>query len=120
MVRAGVIVHPEEWIFSGYCEIQQPRRKCALIAYERLAELAGFGAYDQFTAAHRNWVEAYLEDGDCVREDRWTQSIAVGSQGFVEKTKRELGIRAKGRKVVEADPGYQLREPQVCYQAAFG
>ena len=78
MVRAGVIAHPEEWIFSGYREIQQPRRKCALIAYKRLAELAGFGAYDQFAAAHRNWVEAYLEDGGCIREDRWTQSIAVG------------------------------------------
>jgi hypothetical protein len=32
-------------------------------------------------------------------------------QGFVEKTRQELGIRAKGRKVVEAGPSYQLREP---------
>ncbi len=31
-----------------------------------------------------------------------------------------LGIRAKGRKVVEAGEAYQLREPQVSYPANFG
>ena len=73
--------------------------------------------YDEFTTAHRNWAKAFLEDGNCVREGKWTQSIATGSVGFVEKTRQELGIRAKGRKVVEAEPAYQLREPQVFYSA---
>ena len=31
-----------------------------------------------------------------------------------------LGIRAKGLKVVEAGPVYQLREPQVSYLIDFG
>jgi len=26
MVRAGVVAHPKEWIFSGYQEIQNPRQ----------------------------------------------------------------------------------------------
>ena len=120
MMRAGVVAHPLEWIFSGYCEIQEPRRKCALIAYERLQELTGFGSYDEFTTAHRNWVEAFLEDGNCGREGKWTQSIAIGSEGFVEKTRQQLGIRARGRKVVEAGPAYQLPEPQVSYSSHFG
>ena len=120
MVRAGVIVHPIEWIFGGYHEIQKPRRKCALIAYERLHKLSGFDSYDQFTDAHRRWVASLLEDGDCVREGKWTQSIAVGTQGYVEKTKQKLGIRAKGRKVVETGEAYQLREPQVSYPSNFG
>ncbi len=34
----------------------------------------------------------FLKDGDCVREGEWTQSIAVGTQGFVEKTKQKHGI----------------------------
>ena len=46
-------------------------------------------------------MEAFLKDGNCVREGKWTQSIAIGSEGFVEKTRQELGIRARGRKVVE-------------------
>ncbi len=68
---------PLEWIFSGYREIQKPQRKCALIAYERLQKLSGFGSYDEFTDAHRKWVESFLEDRDCVREGKWTQSIAT-------------------------------------------
>jgi hypothetical protein len=36
---------------------------------------------------HIKWAEAFLEDGNCVREAKWTQSIAIGSQGFVEKTR---------------------------------
>ena len=31
-----------------------------------------------------------------------------------------LGIRAKGRKVVETGEAYQLREPQVSYPFNFG
>ena len=34
---------------SGYNEIQKPRRKCALIDYERLRLLTGFGVYDDFS-----------------------------------------------------------------------
>jgi putative transposase len=115
MVRAGVVAHPMEWIFSGYSEIQEPRRKCALIAYERLHKLSGYDSYDQFTAAHRKWVATFLEDGNSVREGKWTQSIAIGGERFVNDTKQALGIRAKGRKVVEAGEAYQLREPQVSY-----
>ena len=120
MVRAGVIEHPIEWIFGGYCEIQKPRRKCALIAYERLQELSGFDSYDQFTDAHRKWVASFLENDDCVHDGKWTQSVAVGTQGFVENIKQKLGFKAKGRKVVETEKVYQLREPQVSYPANFG
>ena len=115
MVRAGVVAHPMEWNFSGYSEIQQPRRKCALIAYERLHKLSGYDSYDQFTESHRKWVATFLKDGNCVREGKWTQSIAVGGERFVNDTKHALGIRAKGRKVVEAGEAYQLRESRVSY-----
>ena len=61
-----------------------------------------------------------MEDGNCVREGKWTQSIAIGTQRFVENTKQKLGIRARGRKVVGAGKAYQLRELQVSYTANFG
>lgn len=38
MVRAGIVIHPSEWPHGGYNEIPSPRRKCAIIAYEKLAE----------------------------------------------------------------------------------
>ena len=120
MVRAGVVKHPSEWSFCGYKEIRNPRRRCALIDYERLRELAGFTTYDEFRFAHRDWIEESLTDGCNRRDEKWSASVAVGSERFIEKIKRELGIRGKGRKVIEAGSAYQLREPEVSYEADLG
>jgi putative transposase len=120
MVRAGSVSHPSEWSFCGYKEIQEPRRKLALIAYERLKELAGIDTYAQFRAVHRDWVNDSLGRGISVCDSKWTRSIAVGSEGFVHRTKKELGARAKGRVVVESAEAFQLREPGVSYHVDFG
>ena len=120
MIRAGVARHPSEWSFCGYKEIQNPHRKCALIASERLRELAGFATYDELRSPHRQWVEESLSDGCNRRDEKWSGSVAVGSERFVEKIKKELGIKGKGRKVIEAGPVYQLREPGVSYRADLG
>jgi len=47
MVRAGVVSHPSKWPFSGYNEIQKPRRKNVLMDYDRLQALFGTDSYDQ-------------------------------------------------------------------------
>ena len=119
MVRAGSVSRPSEWPFSGYREIQEPRRKCALIAYERLMELAGFDAYNQLRTAHRDWANDSLGQGRSIRDSKWSRSIAVGSEHFVHKTKKELGARAKGRVVLESAEAFQLREPGVSYLVDF-
>ena len=41
VVRAGVVDHPSQWPFGAYNEIQKPRRKNALIDYDKLKELLG-------------------------------------------------------------------------------
>ncbi len=63
MVRAGVVNHPSEWTFGGYNEIQNSRRKCVLIAYQKLAELSGYDSYDRFRNSHKELVEELLKDG---------------------------------------------------------
>ena len=75
---AGVVKHPSEWPYSGYNEIQQPKRKKILINYERLKELLGFDSYEHVKTAHKQWVESRLSDGDNFRDGKWTESIAVG------------------------------------------
>jgi putative transposase len=120
MVRARGVDNPSEWPFSGYIEIQDPRRKCALIAYERLKELAGFDTYNQLRTAHRDWVNDSLGQGRSIRDTKWTRSIAVGSKHFVYRTKKELGARAKGRVVLESSEAFQLREPGVSWLIDFG
>ena len=120
MVRAGVVAHPSEWAFSGFREIQEPRRKCALIANERLRELAGFSTYGEMRTTHGSWIEASLEERTSVRESKWTRSIAVGSEEFIKATKESLGQRAKGREVLGAGSALQLREPGASYKGHFG
>ena len=61
MVRNGVVFHPSEWSFGGYNEIQTPRRKNVLIAYQKLAELTGFDSYNAFREAHQELVNELRE-----------------------------------------------------------
>jgi putative transposase len=119
MVRAGVVDHPSKWPHSGYHEIQKPRRKNIIIDCERLRELAGFKDYASFTAAHRNWVRLTLEDIDVKRENKWTESIAVGSGPFIERIKTAMGAMAKGRSVKPSAGAFELRETQSAYSSIF-
>jgi len=82
-----------------------------------LSELAGFKRYEEFQAAHKQWVEAAITNGKNVRGGKWTQSIAVGSQDYIENIKDILGIHAKGRKVVGRTKIFQLRESLEPYNA---
>jgi hypothetical protein len=54
-----------------------------------------------------------------VRDDRWSEAIAVGSFAFVETVKNNLGVKAMHREVIEADGTYALREPAEAYAANF-
>ena len=120
MVRAGVVDHPSQWRFGGYNEIQFPRRKYVLIAYEKLTALAGFQTYDSFRKSHKKSVNQFLAQGNNVRDNQWTRSIAVGEEQFVEKIKAALGTRAVGRQIRHVPGGYELREEMNFYNADFG
>lgn len=56
-------------------------------------------------------------DSSC-KENKWTQSIAVGSKAFIIKMKGALGIRARGRKIIYADDTFELREALAPYSKA--
>lgn len=117
MVRAGVVKHPADWPFSGYHEIQSPQHSGGTIAYEMLAEKAGFQSYESFRSAHKEWVREAVANGNNVRRSEWSESIAVGSETFVCRVKEELGARSKGRTVLQdTGAGYQLREPSSVYE----
>ena len=119
MVRAGVVDHPSKWPHGGYNEIQMPRRKNIVIAYERLRELAGFKDYESFASAHWKWVQAALEDLDAKRASRWTESIAMGSSPFIEHIKNAMEAMAKGRSIQPTKGSFELREAQSAYNSIF-
>jgi putative transposase len=119
MVRAGAVSHPVQWSYCGYKEIQQPKRKNVLICYDKLRRLLGFDTYERMQAAHKEWVETQLSKSNSSRDDKWTKSVAVGSAKFVENIKGLMGAAAIGRKNMESDGSFQLREHQISYGNVF-
>ena len=120
MVRAGVVEHPAQWVHGGYREIQTPRRKCILIDYERLNKLCGFDEYESFQTAHGRWVETALRKEIPQRESPWTQAVAVGSESFVKRIKKQLKALAIGRSIGSTTNGWELREETISYNPFFG
>jgi putative transposase len=118
MVRAGVVEHPSQWEFCGYNEVQNPRKRKGIIDFDRLMGLLGFENYDDLKYAHSQWVDSAMQSNNCDKEDRWTHSIAVGSESFIKKMKEGLGFRAKGRKIISADDTFELREMAAAYGKA--
>jgi putative transposase len=115
MVRAGVVNHPEEWQESGFIEIQKPSKRYTIIDLPSLSELSGFADLRDFQRTHRQWVEQGLENGFAVRDARWSEAIAVGSLSFVENVRKQLGVKASHRDVIEANGSYALRESAEAY-----
>ncbi len=74
---------------------------------------------EELRRTYREWVEESLGRGDWRREPRWTESIAVGSEEFVEKAKGQLGIRAIGREISGENDVYELRESEIPYDGIF-
>jgi len=105
-----VVEHPSQWEFCGYSEIQNPRKRKGLIIFERLIGLLSYETYDELKATQDKWVESSIEADKRGKENKWTQSIAVGSKMFIEKIKAELGIRGRGKKIFGVDDTYELRE----------
>jgi len=109
MVRAGAVRHPAEWEVGGYHEIQRQPYRLRIVDREALAEALGIGL-SELAEVHRNWVETALREERLKRERRWTESVAVGSRGFVEQVKRQLGTRAHYRAIEADSDDFVLRE----------
>ena len=67
IVRAGVV--NGKWNESGFCEIQEPRKRYAIIDLRALTELCGFGELAEFQRAQRQWIEEALMVKALINED---------------------------------------------------
>ena len=119
MVRAGVVEHPSEWGFCAYNEILAPRQRYAMIDYDGLRDLLNLDSMDDLAVAYRGWIEESLSGGNSVRDGKWTESVAVGSEKFVTATKESLGDKGEGRAVIGGDGSYELRESPAAYGGFF-
>jgi hypothetical protein len=120
MVRAGVVSHPSEWPFCGYHEIQGLRKRYSLIDYDGLVDWFRIRSRGEFKKTYQGWVgEALREVSWGERDSRWTESIGVGSEGFVRGVKEKLGPKAMWREMAEVNGSYELREATAAYGTDF-
>ncbi len=115
MVRTGVVKHPGDWEFCGYNEIQNPRDRYSIIDYPELMSLLGFSDYNDLIKSHGSWISEILKSRSSVRQEQWTQSVAVGSKPFLEKIKESLNSKVKGREIIKNDCSNELRETEAVY-----
>ena len=116
MVRAGVVRHPGEWGQSGYQEIQAPPERYSIIDLAALMDACEIRSVEALREAHRHWVNEALAVDIASREDRWSESVAVGSAAYIETVKRELDLRVRRRRVAARDGAFALREPGSAYE----
>lgn len=120
MVRAGVVRHPAEWWYGGYREIQNPRVRYTLLDLAALTAACGLESLADLQRAHRGWIAAALDRGALDRDECWTDAVAVGSETFVGKMKRDLGTRGRWREVVTSASSSVLRQDRGPYSHFFG
>jgi putative transposase len=120
MNRCGVVSHPREWQWTGYHEIMGIRRRYRLIDLGRLCWRLGSVGLDDI----RNNLEASLGERiareEVKRDPIWTESLAVGSRGFLEKIRPRVLSRLE-TETVETDSGlWVLKETGIPYGQEIG
>jgi putative transposase len=118
MVRAGVVTHPREWAWCGYHELVGLRRRYCLIDQEKLLRALGDGwTPERFENAYYSDIEERLRLRDHARNGQWTESLAVGSQAFVERISSTIKNRSRVgiEHAVGEESGWVLKETRPDY-----
>jgi putative transposase len=73
-----------------------------------------FLIFGHFVFFQHKWLDNAIqpEADSSIKENKWTQSIAVGSKAFIEKIKETHGYRAIGRRIFGDEESFVLREGQ--------
>ena len=120
MVRAGVVGHPSSWPYGGYQEIIMPPKRYARVNHGMLMDLLGLPGLDEMSAWYRVCVDEEIRRVGHRRAPEWTESLAVGDEGYVDEVKRCLRSRAVGRETHAREEGvFELREPIVSCNPVF-
>jgi putative transposase len=115
MVRAGVVKEPAGWSESGYTELMQARKRYQLLDLGVLAALLGAANVAEMREQRRRLVDEALRQVSQERESCWSESLAVGDEGFAQGVKNVLGLKVRKRAVTKGDQGCVLLEAETDY-----
>ena len=124
MVRAGVVDHPRDWRWCGYDELVGTRQRYRLIDIKQLMRSLDLEDTQDLARLHSAGVDDLIVRRSFTREALWSESLAVGSQEYVEKIKKDLWQRTRFEEecVTQEDQSraWIVREVPVAYTADSG
>ena len=118
MVRCGAVPHPRDWEWLGYHEIMGTRRRYRVLDLERLCWRLGAGSIDEVRVNLEAALREALASDQLEREVCWTESLAVGSPGFLRQVEPLILSRRETEIVEDKELGvWILKETQVPYRS---
>src|SRR5262245_37865437 len=84
MVRCEAVKHPSQWPWSSYEELMGQRRRNCLLDVNKLLQLLGNPSLKEFREHFAQALREAITQDRVKRQGCWTDSLAVGSQEFVE------------------------------------
>lgn len=103
MVRAGIVAYPDQWNECGYHEIHNERTSDGIINRNRLAALLECPDFENLKTVHTQIVEETIQKKELLRDTRWTECLAVGSQEFTKNFADRLGGRLRSRSAMQVN-----------------
>ena len=115
MVRCGVVDHPREWPWVGYHEIMGTRSRYRLLDLERLCWRVGASSLEDLRKNLDASLAETIAQDRVKRETCWTESLAVGSNSFVEKI-QPLILSRRETEITQTDSNmWVLQETAIPY-----
>jgi len=99
MVRCGAVKHPRDWQWSGYHELMGQRRRNRLLDLEKLRQLLGNPSLEEFQLHFEQALLRTIAQDRVKRQGHWTESLAVGSQSFVETLEPKVRNRQQTQRL---------------------
>jgi hypothetical protein len=117
MVRCGWVVHPREWHWLGYPEIMGRPQRYRVLDLDRLCWRLQAGSLTDV----RKYLEAALGQQiaqlEFKREPCWTEALAVGGTGFLERIKPLMLSRQATELVQQDQEIWVLQQAQMACSA---
>ncbi len=75
---------------------------------------------NRFREEHGTWVTIELINNGLIRNQDWSESIAIGRESFTADIQQQLASRAEKRSIVSVNDATVLKEPEISYNTVFG
>ena len=108
-----------QWLFEAKKRYKIViRKRKQIIDYSSLSKLLNV-ELSELQEIQKEKIKEALSMNKLERDGKWTEAIAVGSKDYVESIRKQLNIKAIGRRTRMVNEGYELAEGEIPYKQLF-